>query len=61
MFMLGFAIWLIVNIWATSFVSRKVKDANHRIAYLALIWCVPLFGASAAAIITARSMAHSGQ
>ena len=54
MFMLSFAIWLVVNIWAASFVSRKVEDADNRIAYYALIWCIPLFGAIAATTIAAH-------
>jgi hypothetical protein len=54
MFKLGFAIWLVINVWATSFVSRKIEDAGHRIAYYALIWCIPLFGAVAVTIIAAH-------
>ena len=54
MIMVGFSLWLVVNVWATSFVSRKVKNADHRIAYLALIWCLPLFGAIAASTIAAH-------
>jgi len=54
MFMLGFALWLVVNVWAASFVSRKVEEADHRIAYYALIWCIPLFGAIAATTISAH-------
>ena len=54
MFMLAFAIWLIVNVCATSFVSRNVEDADNRIAYLALVWCIPLFGALVATIVAAQ-------
>ena len=54
MFKLGFAIWLVINVWATSFVSRKIEDAEHRIAYYALIWCIPFFGAVAATTIAAQ-------
>lgn len=61
MFKLGFAIWLVVNVWATAFVSRKVGDAGHRIAYYALIWCIPLFGAIAAASIAAHRALRTGE
>ena len=61
MLKLGFAIWLVVNVWATAFVSRKVGDAGHRIAYYALIWCIPLFGAIAAASIAAHSGPRTGE
>lgn len=54
MFMLGFAIWIVVNICAAVFISRKVEDADRRIAYYALIWCVPVFGSIAATIVAAH-------
>ena len=61
MFKLGFAIWLTANIWATAFVSQKLDQADHRIAYYALIWCVPLFGAIAAASIAAHRALRKGE
>ena len=61
MFKLGFAIWLVVNILATAFVSRKTDDAHHRITYYALIWCIPLFGAIAAASIAAHRALRKGE
>ena len=61
MFKLGFAIWLVANIWATAFVSRKIDQADHRIAYYALIWCIPLFGAIAAASIAAHRALRTGE
>lgn len=54
MFKFGFAIWLIVNVLATSFVAPKIKDAVHQMAYFALIWCIPVFGAIAATIVAAH-------
>ena len=61
MFKLGFAIWVVVNVWATAFVSRKIDDADQRIAYYALIWCIPLFGAIAAASIAAHRATRTGE
>jgi hypothetical protein len=61
MFKLGFAIWLAANIWATAFVSRKLDQTDHRIAYYALIWCIPLFGAIVAASIAAHRALRTGE
>ena len=58
---LGFATWLVVNVLATSFVSRRVENGDRRIAYYTLIWCLPLFGAIAATITAAHRAQRRGE
>jgi len=57
------AIYLLVCIWATFFVSRRIEDSYHRIVYYLLIWLVPFLGAFAAILIAglraARKEEHS--
>lgn len=55
---LSLVIWLIVCIWASFFVSRRIDDSGDRTVYYLLIWLLPYLGAIAAVYFAGRHAAR---
>ena len=47
----AFLIWLLLTIWASWFVARRVSERRTRVACHLLIWFVPIIGAATAVLI----------
>jgi len=44
-------VWLLLAVWATWFVPRRVSSRRTRIVCYLLIWLIPLFGAASVVLI----------
>ena len=53
-------VWLVLCLWATSFVFREAPDVvGRRLIYYALIWLVPFFGAVAVIVVVSLGISRS--